>query len=310
MRTAIITLLIPIVLSTAAQETFKKEGTGIVTKSLSFQAIIQKGLAGGFQMRLGVEAGLMVSAHEDQNYLFPVTLGFNLFSFGLGSYNDKTSLKRSIHHDLSLTYGFLYAFDQLGRSDKPFISFAQPFNSTLVFTSKWGGGFGSRWIFGDVFSKDKKIQQVAFLNGNFGDFQMVYNNDGAPPVAGWLGDSRDRWWTAGLTFHLERDDMRYKISYARYTGYKKDAYEFATLLGYKRAHYSIEETRYNRGSWRFSAIQKNGYHNHGIAVTLADFPYLELQDIIHFLGKFAFHPTLGKKNVHIGYLYDYNYVDF
>ena len=296
-------------LSASSQERNRPVGSGVANQAISGQLLIQKGLK-GYQARLGLELGYMLSLNEDQNYLIPVTIGIDLFSFGLGSHNNNISFRQSLHYDLVISTGIILASSEFGRIDKPFISFSHPFNSSLVFNSKYGFGFGSRLIFGDFLSSQRKTQRSGFLNANLSDFQIVYNNDGAWPLQAYPGDGFDRWWTAGLTLHYETNDVRYKVSYSRYTGYKKDAYEFASLLGYKRTHYSSLQTLYNRGEWALSALSKKGVHNHGVAVTLVDFPGLELQDLIHFLGKFSFHPTVGKKNIQIGYLYDYNDVQF
>lgn len=305
MRVKAIVIFLMILL--LGQSAFPNSGRGFHDVSISVRYSLSIGvLKLRYQSRLGLHVGTFWQPLDYGELLVPVGVTFNLYQNGLGAQNIDGGLRSRVNYDMVLSGG-LQAGSVRRSLQKEYLDSTFPFNKSQVINHAWGLGFGTKWVMMDFFKKKtRKSQQVGYLNAQAWRFQINYSNDGAFPLGLRLGDYFDRYWTGGALLSYECDAFRANIGFDRFTGFKKDAYEFATMMGYKRVYYDQEQTWYNRGEWHASILSKQEFENFGISLKLTDFPILETQDLIHFRGRMAIHPTPNKKNIFIGAIYDYN----
>jgi hypothetical protein len=138
-----------------------------------------------------------------------------------------------------------------------------------------------------------KLQSVGFFNGHFKELQISYYNDGGP-ILQWLGDKKDRYNTGGLTIALNLsrtiDINHYEVSYKKYTGYTKNAFEMSNNLNFSFANYkSTDQQLFNRSYWQLSIGNINNGLRSSIRWNNPDNRY-DLQNYIHYDGNFAYHP--------------------
>jgi len=157
-----------------------------------------------------------------------------------------------------------------------------------------------------------KLQRTGFLNFNIlGRAQLSYYNDGGP-ILGWAGDNQDRYYTGGvvLSYHGEISDLinLVELSYHKYTGYQKYAFDVADKLQIDFLNYNDKtQFAYNQQRWRlnFSNLD-NGF---GGSISLYNANRLDLQDFLHFNTNVPYHPDYyGGYRWMFGVRHEYNNV--
>ncbi|MEM9327933.1 MAG: polymorphic toxin type 23 domain-containing protein [Bacteroidota bacterium] len=302
----LVTLLFVILLSLSALGQERKKR--FVEMSIGARYTFHFGvLRNGYLGRFGFHLGQMVALDRDNNIIVPIGFGFDLYQNGLGAQNiDNRSLKQ-VHHDIHLSVG-IQAGSATDRPVKQLLSTSYAFARSSRIPHVWGGGIGTRWIWMDPLKPGKKTQRIGYLNLQMDHFQLHYANDGAIPFNfSRLGDNYDRFWTGSGMLSYEDEDYRMLVGFDRFTGYRTNAFEFATLMGYKRVYYDEEQTFYNRGEWNMEFVAKRFRTDFGISLKFADMPFIETQDFIHYTGRMAIHPTPNKPNIFIGGVVDYNH---
>lgn len=266
-----------------------------------------------FQYRLCVDVGTIANPFNSDRFLIPVNLSTDIYRHGLGVRNDNRSPKHGkMNYDLIISVGALYGWDS-PNSNKPLNHSTIAFTNATIFPHKWGAVIGTRFIFTDIFkqiepkSKYSYFQRNGYINAHFNCIQLTYTNDGAIPFTNIFGDDFDRYWTGGLLIQYDSKHYRSQLSFNRFTGFKEGAYELATLLGYKQVDYNLQQSLLNRGEWNLRAVYKDDHQmNYGISLIMADYPRLSLQNLLHYFGRMAYHPTYNKKRFYYGAVFEYN----
>ena len=140
--------------------------------------------------------------------------------------------------------------------------------------------------------------------------QISYYNDGGP-VLKWVGDKRDRYYTGGivLSYHGAINDPvnLVELSYHKYTGYQKYAFDVADKLQIDFLnYYDSEQFCYNQQRWRLNISNlNNGY---GGSMSVYDNNSLDVQNLIHFNTNVPYHPDYSRESRWMfGARYEYNY---
>ncbi|HEY5406779.1 MAG TPA: polymorphic toxin type 23 domain-containing protein, partial [Ginsengibacter sp.] len=123
-----------------------------------------------------------------------------------------------------------------------------------------------------IFSTDKykSSQRVGFLNVHLHTIQISYYNDGGTPLEQtYLGDGKDRFYSGGalISYHgISNNGINLvEISFNRFTGYTKNAFEVSNKLDLAFVNYNnTEEKYYNKSLWSFNI----GNPEKGFGITL------------------------------------------
>lgn len=192
----------------------------------------------------------------------------------------------------------------------PLYHFADFTSNPLQNPYKTSFSYGANW----VFVENGKDQRIGFFNLNvMGIGQLSYYNDGGP-ILGWAGDNRDRYYTGGLTisYHGDRDDLidLVELSYHKYTGYQKYAFDVADHLQIDFLNYAdTKQFAFNQQRWRlnFSNLE-NGF---GGSFALYNKANLDLQDFLHFATNVPYHPDYYQGyRMMFGIRHEYNHTKF
>jgi hypothetical protein len=168
--------------------------------------------------------------------------------------------------------------------------------------------YGANWIF----VQNKKSQRTGFFNLNIaGRVQISYYNDGGP-ILKWAGDKRDRYYTGGvvLSYHgnLKDDVNLIELSYHKYTGYQKYAFDVADKLQLDYLNYHDEnQFSYNQQRWRLNISNINtGY---GGSLSIYNLNSIDVQDFLHFNTNVPYHPDYYRGyRWMLGGRYEYNQI--
>ncbi len=190
----------------------------------------------------------------------------------------------------------------------PFYHFSDFAANPLQNPYKTSIALGSLWA-----SLEKGIRQkIGVFNLNaFGRIQLHYYNDGGPVLSGF-GDKRDRYYTGGLlvSYHGDRHSFvdLIELSYHKYTGYTKNAFDVGELLQIDFLVYSDKEQfAYNQQRWKINAT--NTESGFALNFSLYDRNRLDFQDRLHFLTNVPYHPDYFKRyRLAYGSGYQYTYL--
>ncbi|WP_430412553.1 hypothetical protein [Kordia sp.] len=168
--------------------------------------------------------------------------------------------------------------------------------------------------YGVIFIENRQSQRVGFFNANvMGVAQLSYYNDGGP-ILGWAGDNRDRYYTGGITlsYHGNRSDLidLVELSYHKYTGYQKYAFDVADHLQIDFLNYAdTEQFGLNQQRWRLNfSNMENGF---GGSFSLYNYARLDLQDFLHFKTNVPYHPDYYQTyRMMFGMRHEYNHTQF
>lgn len=261
--------------------------------------------------KISITGGLGYQVDEIDNFgFFPaIHTGFLIFNKGsIGADQKKHSKIPQVHFYLS---GQLSA--RLDKRDFDFVSRNVPLYHFSEFNAnplqnpfKSSIAYGANW----VFVQNKERQRIGFFNLNIaGRGQISYYNDGGP-VLKIAGDKRDRYYTGGVIFSyhgdVDEDINLIELSYHKYTGYQKYAFDVADKLQIDFLNYNdINQFSYNQQRWRLNISSlKNGY---GGSFSLYNVNRLDFQDFLHFNTNVPYHPDYYRGwRWMIGGRYEYN----
>ncbi len=195
-------------------------------------------------------------------------------------------------------------FDQLQKS-VPFYHFTEFVANPLQNPYYSSISFGVNYI-----KVDNSHQWVGFFNTNaFRTFQISYYNDGGP-VLGLPGDNRDRYYTGGVhgsyQGNYEDDIDLIELSYHKYTGYQKYAFDAADKLQIDYLNYNdIDQFSYNQQRWRLNISSlRSGY---GGSLSIFNLNSIDFQDFLHFNTDVPYHPDYYRGyRIMFGARYEYN----
>ncbi len=264
-----------------------------------------------FRLSLAAGVGKRIKALP---YFYPAFHSeMQLYTGGIGTplkYQRK-AIYLDFVNSLTLNLGFNHrSQDDFSKIVAPLYYFSDLSANPLQNVYHFSLGIGTNYII----SNDplKEAQQVGFVNLNIDRTgQISYYNDGGPPIV-WLftGDGFDRYYTGGICFALHHrlfgEPTLFELSFHKFTGYIRYAYEFASHLDINYISYKNPQAfYYNQNRWRLS------YHSFRQGLGLAASIYNvkgnnDLQNWIHDSLGAAFHPSVfTKPTFALGFNYQY-----
>ena len=262
--------------------------------------------------RLSITGGVGYDVEGDIGFFPALHTGVMLFNKGsIGADQSKHGSIPQFHFFASTIVALELDkkdFSPLERS-VPFYHFAEFTANPLQNPYKSSISYGANWIG----VQKGEIQRVGFFNLNVvGRAQISYYNDGGP-VLGLAGDNRDRYYTGGLviSYHghiLDPIDL-IELSYHKYTGYQKYAFDVADKLQIDYLNYNdTNQFSYNQQRWRLNFSNINS--GYGGNVSLFNFNRLDLQDFLHFKTNVPYHPDYYKGyRIMFGGRFEYNKIN-
>ncbi|QHI39049.1 hypothetical protein IMCC3317_44500 [Kordia antarctica] len=295
---------------TIAQNDFSNSNSDI-TYGVSTKVNIEFSNVSGPAFKFSLTGGI---GYDIENVFLPtVHTGILLFnSNSVGADQSKKWYNMQAHFFINTTATARLDKRDFGYFERnvPLYHFADFTANPLQNPYKTSVSYGLNWIF----VQDKKQQRTGFFNLNvMGRAQISYYNDGGP-ILGWAGDNRDRYYTGGVTisYHGDITDLidLVELSYHKYTGYQKHAFDVADHLQIDFLNYQdTKQFAFNQQRWRlnFSNLE-NGF---GGSVSIYNKGNLDLQDFLHFNTNVPYHPDYyqGYRWM-IGARYEYNHTKF
>jgi hypothetical protein len=251
---------------------------------------------------------------------FSINTELQLYNGGLGSKrragHTKPGFTLDIINAFTLTTGLNNYFstdslEKLKFRNVPLYFFSNYSNPALQNPYNYSISAGTNFIFSTA--RSKSGQRVGFLNLHLNKLQVCYYNDGGSPFdETYLGDGRDRFYTGGalISYHPNAGNFfnQYELSFNKFTGYTKNAFEVSNSLdlafvGYNRA----EEKYYNKSLWSLNiANTEAGY---GFNINRYNYINWDIQHLIHFSIFNPFHLVPYDDYFSVGGTYYYNYTN-
>lgn len=175
-------------------------------------------------------------------------------------------------------------------------TFANSFNTDYAYNA----GYATTYVWHTGLPGDRNFptQKVGSIMLSAGDFYILYANDGGPLGLSFFGDGEDRYWTgsivAGFFDRSNGGKRQFELSFEKFTGFTKKAFEAAGLLFVDNVIYANpEQTYYTTGRTVFKFIDhRNGL---GAAFNTWNAPF-DLQDWTHRdITNNPYHAKIEKK---------------
>lgn len=229
--------------------------------------------------------------------------GFIIYNKGdlVSSYSKESSFFGSsqfdVFLDLSMTIGYYTPNTNFDNRFVPLYHFSDFTPNPLQNPFQHSLTVGSNFIWFMDRYKQELPQRVGFT-GIMIDrhFQASTYNDGSIWARAKLGDGLDRYYTGGgvVAYHIDINNAisNFEISFHKFTGHEKYAFDTANLLQIDFIPFKKTETYYySKSRFRFTAtsIKNNG----GVHITLHNTDK-DPQDKIHFDGADTYHPDIFK----------------
>ena len=251
---------------------------------------------------------------------FSINTELQLYNGGLGS------RRRNDHKKPLLTLDFISAFtlttgfnNYLSKDSFPaiissnrnmplyyFSNFAYP---ALQNPYNYSISAGTNFIF--TTDKYKTNQRVGFLNLHMNRIQISYYNDGGTPFdETYLGDSKDRFYSGGALFSYHgnstADVNLVELSFNKFTGYTKNAFEVSNKLDLAYVNYNnAEEKYYNKSLWTLNiANPEKGF---GLYFNRYNYTQWDVQHTIHFSIFNSYHLVPYDDYFSVSGVYYHNY---
>lgn len=262
------------------------------------------------------------------SFIFPsYNLQVQLYNGGLGTAYPRPKLwpvYMDIAHSFMATVGGVRAHNKMTPqkyalrnaplyyfSDFGIPALQNPYQFSLSLGTNLISGYGPHRRYDH---EPKRLQRTGFFNAHIGLFQFGYSNDGTPfNFSTLLCDEKDRSYTGDgfAAIHLPRnwEVNTYLLSYHKFTGYYKEAFELSNLLYLGDANYGDTNQQYlNRSLFRFTASSLS----RGLSLSL-DFKnryFKDIQNLIHRNDYWSLHrvPYPYKKGLTAGYFYTSTYI--
>lgn len=285
---AILLCLITMYYSVAfAQVQYKMASPASLNYGLSLKAAITIE-SKAILIRMATDAGVGIKA---LSFLYPTYhLQLQLYNGGIG-----TCLKRpriwpltfDMTHSATLTAGFTRPYRRM--ENKAYIQRNSPLYHFSDFSfpalqNPYNYSFSLGTNLTQAFSPHRgKFQRTGFVDIHVSAVQVAYSNDGTP-FGKFLADGRDRHYTGDgfVAVNLPRkaEINQFIISYHKFTGYYKDAFEVANDLFLANVDYKDTIQQYfNRSVYQFCvASTTQGF---GISVDLKNRYFKDVQHLIH-----------------------------
>ncbi len=251
-----------------------------------------------------------IKTGTSQAILPMLDLKVSLYNNNLGS-SVLSSFRNKMHINIALSPTLLYSFEKASQSNPGYVPiFSNTFIAQTNSPYNYNFGFSAIYIsqlgFGKVknYSKNQRLSNLIF---SFRNIYFNYYNDGGP-INKWIGDKEDRFWTGGMMlgykFLSGGQQNHVSISFDKYTGFVKHAFEAAGLLHTKNVLYADPvETSYNSGKYSLRYRRPNAFY--GAAINCWNTP-VDFQDFIHRdISSDPYHMKLQKKYVDFEILASY-----
>jgi len=229
-----------------------------------------------------------INIHKEVAATPIVDIKVSLFRKHLGSSVLKI-YSAPLYANIALSYGTLLSYKYRVNETKGIIPvytsiYHNSFNNSLLYNI----GFASTHMCQLAITSNKNLEKKILDQkiGNFmlgiGDFYLNYYNDGGP-VLEHFGDREDRYWTGGVTIGFllreEKNIHQVEVSFDKFTGFTKHAFEATGLLNINNVIYKdIEQFSYNSG--RLALKYLNHGTGLGVSGNIWNLPF-DLQDWLH-----------------------------
>lgn len=243
-----------------------------------------------------------IKTWDHQAFMPMVDFKLSLYNNNLGS-SVLSSFRNNVHINLAFSPTLLYSFEEAPEENPGFVPiFSNTFVGQCFSPYHYNIGFSTVYIrqlgFGKVRDYDKR-QRLGNLIFSLKNVYINYYNDGGP-VNSWFGDSEDRFWTGGLAVgykFLSGGSVHHiSLSYDKYTGFVKHAFEAAGLLHNNQVLYKDPvEISYNSGKYSLRYRRPDAYF--GGAINWWNTPF-DFQDFLHRdISSDPYHMKLHKKYI-------------
>ncbi|MEZ4949957.1 MAG: hypothetical protein R2879_04115 [Saprospiraceae bacterium] len=208
-------------------------------------------------------------------------LKVSVFKNHLGSSVTKT-FSTWLNGNIAVSYGGVFSGKERN-SDSFLPIFTTNYANALNNRYCWNFGFTTSYIFHlGIVDKEVPTQKLGNFLASVGDLYLVYYNDGGP-VLKFFGDGEDRYWTGGIGIGYTHWDNgqrhQFEISFDKFTGFNKHAFEATGLLFIDNVIYkSLEQISYTTGKLSFKYL--NHQNGVGVSMNVWNLPF-DLQDLLH-----------------------------
>lgn len=243
-----------------------------------------------------------IKTFDDQAVIPMVDFKISLYNNNLGN-SVLSSFRNTLNINLALSPTLLYSFEKASAQNPGFIPiFSSTFAGQSFSPYNYNIGFSTVYIrqlgVGKVKTYHKK-QRLGNLIFSLKNIYINYYNDGGP-VNKWFGDREDRFWTGGMVLgykFLSQNSVHHiSLSFDKYTGFVKHAFEAAGLLHTDNVLYADPvETSYNSGKYSLRYWRPDAYF--GGAINWWHTPF-DFQDFLHRdVSSDPYHMKLRKKYI-------------
>ena len=267
-------------------------------------------------------AGGGVASHFVGPWLYPALNGeLQFYNGGIGSRNRigaRERHRRTLDFILAFTataggYNYFVTGKEERRAQLPyrnvplyyFADFGYP---ALQNPYRYSGSVGTNVVL--TTDRKRAVQRIGFVGFNARQFQISSYNDGGQPFRLFqVGDRKDRYYTGGGVLSYHGDTRTYlnliELSYHKFTGYTKNAFEVSNKLQLARVNYSDEEQQYfNKSVWSITlADPARGW---GVSGRMYHYLLYDVQHLLHW-GLFnAYHLVPYKPHFALNGSYYFN----
>ncbi|MBC7849064.1 MAG: hypothetical protein H7Y31_04980 [Chitinophagaceae bacterium] len=267
-----------------------------------------------FHWRIGASAG--IGAFAGENWFYPsLQVDLMLYHGGMGSKWPGEKKNNYFDVEANVAYTITAGLESRmanGNAKGPaFRSYPLYYFNTFQLPPlqnpyNWSASIGGNIVWLTTRKKDK-LQQVGFANLHFGRLQLNYANDG-PFFPKPLGDRYDRLHTGTgfVTWHGDRhwNINLIEVGYEKFTGFSKNAYELANLLGTGYMYYR-DTTQHFYNKSRVFVTVANPTKRWGGTVSAYNYSAIDVQHNIHLGAFYPLHMVPYKG--HIGVSGNYYY---
>lgn len=249
-----------------------------------------------FSVRISGNVGI-AKAWITSNIYPSLNAEFQLYNSGFGSNSapPQKGKHRKISLDGVVALTVTHGFDKNSGNYEtmvPLRYFSDFMSPALRNPFRYSASLGTNLIVSS--DKNKQSQRIGFVNLNGAGFQLSYYNDGTPFGKIFLGDDEDRYYTGGGVLSYDgaiRDsNSRYsmvnlEISYQKFTGYNKSAFELSSLIGNAIVEYGADKDQifYNKSMWRINSSLKQNNMGFGLSYSQNNSAKYDGQSLIHLL---------------------------